>query len=321
MKALFLASALGFAAFAQSPLPQVSESQVVAKIDGKDITAGEVQAALLAMPPEFVTMYNRNPAYAVQQIYMMRFLSGEAEKLGLGDRPPYKEQLEMQRANVLAGALLSFQQDHFPVADEAIKKYYDDHRDVFQQAKVKAILVRFKPALPATASQDDRMRAELEARTMNVTRTEDEARTRAADVAKKLKEGGDFGDLVIEYSDDLASKKKDGDYGIVAIDSSHPDELKKAVLKLKNGETSDAIRTSNAFFILRIVEKSAQTLDQVQGLIAADLRKSQMNAWFTDVTRRFQPAIVNKEFFTMPANIPGGPAPVGPSPVAAPQGR
>jgi peptidyl-prolyl cis-trans isomerase C len=316
MKSLFLASVLGCAAFAQSPLPQIADSQVVAKIDGKDVTAGEVQAALLAMPPEFVTMYNRNPAYAVQQIYMMRYLSGEAEKLGLGDRPPYKEQLEMQRANVLAGALLSFQQDHFPVSDEAVKKYFDDHRDVFQQAKVKAIMIRYKPSLPATAPVEQRMAADTEARAYGVTRTEDEARTRAAEVAKKLKDGGNFADLVIEYSDDLASKKKEGDYGAVAVDSSHPDEIKKAVQKLKAGDTSDPIRASNAYFVLRVVEKSAQTVDQVQGLISADLRKSQMNAWFTDVTRRFQPAIVNKEFFTMPANIPGAPAPV-----AMPQGR
>jgi hypothetical protein len=317
MKLTFLTAVLACAAFAQSPLPQIADSQVVAKIDGKEITAGEVHAALLAMPPEFVQMYNRNPAYAVQQLYMMRFLSSEAEKMGLGDRPPYKEQLEMQRANVLAGALLSFQQDHFPVADEAVKKYYDDHRDVFQQAKIKAIMIRFKPVLPPTAPLDDRMRAETEARVLNVTRTEEDARARAAEVAKKLKDGGDFADLVIEYSDDIASKKAGGDFGTVAVDSQHVDEIKKAVQKLKAGETSDPIRASNAILIVRVGEKSPQTLDQVRGLISADLRKAQMNAWFADVTRRFQPAIVNKEFFALPASVPGLPA----SPVAPPQGR
>lgn len=318
MKTLFLAALLACALSAQSPLPQIAETQVVAKIDGKEITAADVHAALLAMPPEFVQMYNRNPAYAVQQLYMMRFLSSEAEKLGLGERPPYKEQLELQRANVLAGALLSFQQDHFPVADEAIKKYYEDHRETYQQAKVKAILIRFKPVLAASASVDDRMRADVQARAMNVTRTEEEARARAAEVAKKLKDGGDFADLVIEYSDDAASKKKGGDFGTVTIDSSHADEIKKALLKLKAGDTSDPIRTADSLAILRLDEKSIQPLEQVQGLILADLRKVQMNAWFADVTRRFQPAIVSKEFFTLPANVPqlGTPAPVAP-----PQGR
>jgi len=70
--------------------------------------------------------------------------------------------------------------------------------------------------------------------------------------------------------------------------------------------------------ILRVDEKSIQPVEQVQGLILADLRKAQMNAWFADVTKRFQPAIVNKEFFTLPANVPQ----LGPSaPVAPPQGR
>jgi len=104
---ILLATVFAWAAFAQSPLPpKIPNDQVVAKIDGKDVTAGDVYDALLAMPPEFVQLYNRNPQYAVQQLFMMQFLSSEADKYQLAEKAPYKQQLKAQRDNILAGALL-----------------------------------------------------------------------------------------------------------------------------------------------------------------------------------------------------------------------
>ncbi|HEV2200358.1 MAG TPA: peptidylprolyl isomerase [Bryobacteraceae bacterium] len=297
--------ALGWAAFAQSPLPaKVPNDTVVAKIDGKDVTAGEVYAALLAMPPQFVQMYNQNPKYAIQQLFMMRYLADEGEKLKLGERSPYKEQLAAERANVLAGALLGYQQDHFPVSDEAVQKYYDQHTALYQQAKVRAISIRFKPVADPKASFEARARADMEAALANVQRSEEEARTRANEAAGKLKDGGDFAKLVEEYSDDAASKAKGGDLGIVENTSAHANEIKQAVTKLEVGELSAPVRVSNAFFILRVDEKVTLPKDRVQGLIIEELRKTQIKAWFEEVTRRFDPKVESPEFFTQPAPVP-----------------
>jgi parvulin-like peptidyl-prolyl isomerase len=305
MKSLLVFAAFGWAAFAQSPLPpKVANDQVVAKIDGKDVTAGEVYDALLAMPPEFVQLYNRNPQYAVQQLFMMRYLSTEADKYQLADRPPYKQQLQAQRDNLLAGALLGYMQDHLPVEDDTVKKFYDEHRDAYQQARVKAIVVRFKPVPPPNTSLEVQARLSLEAQISGVTRTEEEARARAAEAAGKLKGGGDFAQLVQEYSEDNTSKSKGGDYGTVSAQTAQPDELKKSVAKLRAGDVSDPVRTANAFLIVRVEEKTTQPFEEVQELIRTDLRKAQINAWFTDVTKRFQPTIVNQEFFTQPAPVP-----------------
>jgi parvulin-like peptidyl-prolyl isomerase len=305
MKTWYLLAVFGWAAFAQSPLPsKVPSDKVVAKVDGKDVTAGEVYAALTAMPPQFVQMYNQNPKYAIQQLFMMRYLAAEGEKLMLGDRSPYKEQLEAERANVLASALLGYQQDHVAVPDEAIQKYYDDHKSEYQQAKIKAIVVRFKPVLDPKTSADERARLDIEAQIYNVHRSEDEARVLATEVAEKLKGGADFSKLVLDYSDDTASKAKGGDFGVVDVNSKHIDEIKQAVAKLKAGDISAPIRTANAFMIVRVEEKSLQSKDQVASAIAQDLRKVQLKAWFDDVTRRFQPTVESPEFFTQPAPVP-----------------
>jgi hypothetical protein len=324
MKSFYLAVVFGWALFpplfaqapapattpspkAASPLPtEIPNDTVVAKVDGKDVTAGDVYAAILAMPPEFVQLYNRNPQYAVQQLFMMRFLSTEADKYNLAERAPYKQQLEAQRDNILAGALLGYMQDHFPVEDAAVKKYYDEHKTTFQQAQVKDIMIRYKPVFPPGTPEDVKMRAEAESKVYNVTRTEEQAKARAKEAYDKLKAGADFKDAVIDYSEDKASVTKGGDIGVVGVASQHPEEIKRAVANLKAGELSEPIRTANAYVIFKVDAKTQLELPQVQELIATDLRKQQINQWFRDVTARFQPKVVNQQFFTQPAPVPGG---------------
>ena len=51
------------------------------------------------MPDEFVQLFQQNPKYAVQQLFMLRYLSEEAEKAKLGEQSPLKEQLAFLRAN------------------------------------------------------------------------------------------------------------------------------------------------------------------------------------------------------------------------------
>ena len=79
------------------PQTDVPDDAVVAKVDGKPVTAGEIRKSLMIMPKEFVQLFNQNPKYAVQQLYMLRYLADEAERTKLGDESPMKEQLEFLR--------------------------------------------------------------------------------------------------------------------------------------------------------------------------------------------------------------------------------
>ncbi len=305
MKHWYLLVVCAWAAFAQSSLPpKVPADKVVAKVDGKDVTAGDIYSALTAMPPQFVQMYNQNPKYALQQLFMMRYLAEEAEKLKLGDNSPYKEQLAAERANVLASALLGYQQDHIAVSDESVQKYYDEHKAQYEESKIKAIVLRFKAVIDPKASVEERAKADLENQIYNVHRTEDETRALAADLSEKLKNGADFGKLVIDDSDDPASRAKGGDFGTVDAASKHVAEIKQAVAKLKPGEISAPIRIANAYLIVRLEERTQQSREQAAAAIMQDLRKVQLKAWFDDVTRRFQPSVENPEFFTQQAPVP-----------------
>ena len=58
--------------FAQTPpTSDVPDDAVVAKVDGKDVTAGEIRKSMMVMPQEFIQLFQQNPKYAVQQLFML----------------------------------------------------------------------------------------------------------------------------------------------------------------------------------------------------------------------------------------------------------
>src|ERR1700716_274562 len=131
---------------AQTVPGSVPDIAVVATVDGKDVTAGEVRQSIAVMPNEFIQLFQQNPKYAVQQLFMLRYLSDEAEKSKLGEQSPLKEQLAFLRANSMASAMISHEHNFYPVSTQQIKEFYEKNQARYQQAKIKVIYVAFKPS-------------------------------------------------------------------------------------------------------------------------------------------------------------------------------
>lgn len=301
---------LSAAAFGQSPaLPspanQADPTKVVARIDGQDITGADVKAALETMPQEFTSLYQQNPLAALQQMYLMKHLASEAEKHKLPDESPLREQLAAARANMLAAAMLAYEQNHFTPSADAVTEYYTRNLARFEQARIKAVSIAFGAPLSSAATLEERARDELEKRLGRTTRNEEEARKRAQEALAKLKNGADFGDIVKEYSDDAASKAAGGDFGFVTHDGAQPEEFKKAVFALKPGDISAPLRQAGAIVIVRLESMSAQSRNDVELPIMQQLRQDHFKQWFDELSRRFQPAVQSPEFFTAPR--PAGP--------------
>ena len=289
------------------PTPTVAPETVVAKVDGKDVTAGEIQQALVSMPPQFMQLFNQNPKTAVQQMFLMRYLAREGEKLKLAEQSPLKEQLEMQRENAVAGARLSYESDHYQVPQEAINDYYKRNQAKYQQARIKVISIAFKPTLagagttPNSASLDDVAKDALAAAHSSEQRSEAEAHKRADEVVQKLRAGEDLAKLVAEYSDDATSKAAGGDFPPVKPASSYPDEVKKAVFALNPGQITEPLRQVSAFYVIRVEDKSTQPMSEVLDSITQEIRQAHVNEWFQNLTKRFEPTVESVEFFTQPA--------------------
>ena len=106
---------------------------------------------------------------------------------------------------------------------------------------------------------------------------------------KQIRGGADFAKLVAQYSEDPASKAAGGDFGVVNTNSSYSADVKKAVLALKAGEVTDPLRQSNAFYIIRVEEKTTQPMDELRGAISDEIRQAHLNEWLAGVGKKFEP--------------------------------
>ncbi len=288
----------------------VSNDRVVATVDGKNVTAGEIRDALKIMPPELTQMFNQNPSYAIQQMFMMQFLAGEGEKLKLGEQSPLKEQLAAMRANALASAMLTWEQNSYMPPKEAIADYYGKNQANYRRVKGKMIVVAFKPSAPPVmqgGSQDAQAKAVFEAMS-RAKKTESEALTAAQTVVEKARAGADFESLVAEYSDDGESKK---DKGSTTITHASLPELKNALFPAAAGQIVGPIRRDFGFVIFKVEENTVQPQVEVEADIYQQLRAAHIREWFEGIGRRFTPEVKAPEFFGQqgPQAVPGGPRP------------
>ncbi len=326
MRASLLTIAFGSALLAQNappPLLQapVGPNTVVAVVAGADVTVSEIQKMLEAGGSQALQMFQTNPQEAIKQLFLMRHLSEEGEKAKLGDKSPYKEQLDFMRANVLAGAYYNQERDGYVVSGEQIEDFYNHNQSRWGQAKIKIIFIGFKPAGVAQPKGElkpediaNAARQAFEAANSPSQRSEEEASKLASDLVGQLRAGGDFAKLVRQFSDDPSSKAANGDFGSpVTPASALADDFKKPVLALKQGEISDPIKQPNGFYIVRVEEKSVQPLNSVREPIIQELRQAHLDAWLKDQNNRFQPTVLRPDFFLQPGRY------ITPPPAAAPK--
>ena len=197
------------------------------------------------------------------------------------------------------------------VSDRDLQAYYDLHRDEYrvpEQVKVSHILI--KTPLPAPGAKEDEK---------GIT----DARAKAEDVLKQVKAGGDFAKLAEKYSDDPGSAKSGGELGWIGRGRTVP-EFEKAAFSLGKGQTSDLVKSSYGFHIIRLEDKQQahlKTLAEVKGEIeekvkqektahatetAANALLSQARTdGFDKAAAAKGQAAVTTDFFSRHDNLPG----------------
>jgi peptidyl-prolyl cis-trans isomerase SurA len=90
---------------------------------------------------------------------------------------------------------------------------------------------------------------------------EKEARLRARidEIARLLKEGGDFADMARQYSEDLASAQKGGDLGFFSR-GTFVREFEEAAFPLPVGGVSEPVRTNFGYHIIRKEEEKGDQI-------------------------------------------------------------
>lgn len=286
---------------------------MVATIDGKPITAKQALDMIKPLPPQARKQYETNLQGLLQQIYMQGEIANEALKLNLDQQSPWKEQLQMARANILAQAYLnkmSTAASGAPADDP--QQYYNSHPADFDQVKLSGILVSFSP--PGTP-----------ANSKGNTRTEAEALDKANDLEKKIKAGGDFSALARSDNDNQQSAVRGGELGTFTMgDANLPPDIKAAIEKLQPGQVSEPVRIPAGFYILKMDSRTKLPFDQAKAGIVQKMQSEKSQAFLKQEQDKYKIQVQDPDFFNASsapaANIPSlqRPAP-GTAPATTPK--
>ncbi|MDR2426374.1 MAG: SurA N-terminal domain-containing protein [Endomicrobium sp.] len=116
------------------------------------------------------------------------------------------------------------------------------------------------------------------------------AQSRVEIIKKAVKSGDSFADIAAKYSEDPASRARNGDIGIV-VKGDLPVEIDKVIFNMNVGEyTKDPIKTDNGYHFLRVEEKRASkafTFDEVKNdigeLLYQNEAKKAYAAWMQEL--------------------------------------
>ena len=226
------------------------------------------------------------------------------------------EQEYRRRNDKIKLAVLSFNADTYrPVvtaSDADVSGYFQTHTEDFRIAekrKVKYVLIDVE-AIRAKLqiSQADIERAYNDSidqyttpeqvRASHIllkTEGKDEAavKTKAEDILKQAKAGGDFAALARKFSEDEANAKNGGDLDFFGRGRMVP-EFDTAAFALEAGQISDLVKTQYGFHVIKLTEKKPGTvrpLDEVKPQLTDQIGYERAQAQATTLAETVEPQI------------------------------
>ncbi|GBC77134.1 Foldase protein PrsA 3 [bacterium HR08] len=172
-------------------------------------------------------------------------LAERARKEGLDRDPRVALQLRVFPAFILQSYLLRELQQRMSVSDEEIRRYYQEHKNEFEQVRARHILFSTRPI----------------ARDGNPPPDRETVRRKAQEVLRRARAGEDFAALARAFSDDPGSKDKGGDLDFFGR-GRMVREFEDAAFALQPGQISDLVETSYGFHIIKVEARRIAPLDE-----------------------------------------------------------
>ncbi|RID98846.1 peptidylprolyl isomerase [Simplicispira hankyongi] len=222
------------------------------------ITAADIHADSQRMPEQMRVQVLTRPQ-SVQQIannlYVRRVMADEASKLHLENSDAVQAELRVARDKVLSDAYLQRIDSQHTLSDavalEQAHAMYTAHPERFKSTE------------------------QVHIRHILIGGTDEAAKTKAEEVLKELRAGGDFAALAQKYSTDTGSAAKGGDLGFFAHGRMVP-SFEEAAFALKNvGDLSEPVKSQFGYHILQLQGKrpaGVQPFDDIRDALIAEIR-------------------------------------------------
>jgi parvulin-like peptidyl-prolyl isomerase len=285
--------------------PAVAPDAVVLTVGEEKITAKEFDSYIEGLP-EQLRAQARGPLkrQMADQIVRVKLLSQQARKEGLDQDPATKARIAFQVENLLAGAAYNDLLKKAKVDDAAARKYYDEHKNEYDEVSARHILIKFKGS-PVPAREG---KPEL---------SEEQALAKAQEIRKKLTAGEDFATLAKAESDDAGSGANGGELGTFKRNSMVP-EFEKTAFSLPVGQVSEPIKTQFGYHIIKVDKHDSPAFEGLREQIDEKMKPEQARQT-VELMAKNANVVMNEAYFgpAQPAMMPAGPG-APPQPQQAP---
>src|SRR5262249_3558374 len=214
-------------ALAQQP----AADPVVLTIGSEKITKSQFEQIISGLPDQQKTLA-QSPAgkrRLAEQLSELKTLAQEARTRKMDQNPKIRSQIALATDQVLAQNLFQDLANSTPADDAALKAYYDQHKQEYDQVKARHILIRYKGSqVPLKPNQKDL--------------TEEEALAKAKEIHDKIAAGGDFKKLAETESDDAGTAPNGGELGAFGKGRMVP-QFEQAAFAAAPGKITDPVKS------------------------------------------------------------------------------
>ena len=263
----------------------VDPNKVVITVGDEKITAKEFDELLNQLPEQY--RQESTKRLVADQLVQMKLMAAEAERRGLDKSEDFQRQLTLMRQQALANALA--QDVAKKLGDEAMKEYYEKHKDEFAQVKARHILIRTQGS-PVPAEEGKKELSDAE------------GKAKAEELRKRITGGEDFATVAKAESADKGSGARGGDLGAPFSRNRMVPEFDQVAFSLKEGEISQPVKTIFGYHLIQVQEKKTPTFDEMKKSIEQKIGPEKLDQLMTDLKKKYEPKL-DDQFFP-PATSP-----------------
>jgi hypothetical protein len=231
----------------------VPDDEIVIRVDGEPVTRTEFELALASYPEEArgVLMTETGRRAVAEELIRLTLLAQKARRERVDELDDVRRRLdrarienELMRKNILAQAAIRsmLETEH----TGSLRDLYERIKEDFIVAETRQIVVSW-----------DGSRLPLRA---GVSRSEEEARRLAAEIAQRWRAGeAGYAELRERFSDDQGT----GELGQLRRDSTPP-EFVDVIFDLEPGEVSDPVKSGWGYHVFQVTDREMPTFDQLE---------------------------------------------------------